>query len=83
MCFTIEFFAKISVATSNLARLNLFKAPLEKIEQLIIKFDKNKEVFRGVKEFNLNKKIKIKDLSFKYGNLKVFEKLNIELEAKK
>ena len=42
-------FAKISVATSNLARLNLFKAPLEKIEQLIIKFDKNKEVFRGVK----------------------------------
>ena len=76
-------FAKISVATSNLARLNLFKAPLEKIEQLIIKFDKNKEVFRGVKKFNLNKKIKIKDLSFKYGNLKVFEKLNIELEAKK
>ncbi len=76
-------FAKLSVATSNLARLNLYKVPLEKIDEIIIKFNKNKEDLTGLKKFNLNNKIKIKNLSFNYGSTKVFENLNLELDAKK
>ncbi len=76
-------FAKLSVMTSNLAALNLFSAPLEKINSLINKFNNNKEDFRGLKNFTLNSNITIKDLSFKYGETKVFDNLNITLEAKK
>jgi len=76
-------FGKLSIVTSNLAGLNLFRTPLEKINHLINKFNNNKEDFKGLKTFTLNSNITIKDLSFKYGETKVFDNLNIILEAKK
>ncbi len=76
-------FVKLSAVTSNMAGLNLFRAPLEKIHDLTNKFNNNKENYKGLKKFTLNSNITIKDFCFSYGKNKVFNNLNIKLEAKK
>ena len=62
--------------------LNLFKVPLERIGDMLNKFQNNKENFTGLKNFKLENKI-VKDLTFRYKKNQVFDRINLEIPAKK
>ena len=49
-------FSKLNVVSANLSGLNLFKVPLERIGDMLNKFQNNKENFTGLKNFKLEKK---------------------------
>ena len=76
-------FSKLNVVSANLSGLNLFKVPLERIGDMLNKFQNNKENFTGLKNFKLEKKIIIRDLTFKHKKNQVFDRINLEIPAKK
>ena len=76
-------FSKLNVVSANLSGLNLFKVPLERIGDMLNKFQNNKENFTGLKNFKLENKIIVKDLTFRYKKNQVFDRINLEIPAKK
>ena len=57
--------------------------PLERIGDMLNKFQNNKENFTGLKNFKLENKIIVKDLTFRYKKNQVFDRINLEIPAKK
>ena len=50
---------------------------------MLNKFQNNKENFTGLKNFKLENKIIVKNLTFRYKKNQVFDRINLEIPAKK